>query len=470
MWDVGARGPVRGVRVPLSESPNRFSQHALAMAGRVVVVWLAVAIMATAHRPLVAGGLIGISVAAAIWLVGLRAAAARAPYVLGPGVPSAIGATVGLVGVAAVNPYVPGLHLSIGSLLGMSIGIFVSSTAWESVLDRTARRRVLVVGSSAVADLQKAARQAGRLSFEMVAAEPLGDDPDGSAELSPVDLAPIIAAQRPDLIVLADERSSSQAVERLLDITDGRFHVVGLTGFYEYAFGCVPLSRMTPLWFMSLLHVRQRAPRRPSKRIFDVVVALVGLLVLALLFPIFALAIKCTPGPVIYRQTRLGERGRRFTMYKLRTMSATAEADCGAVFAQAVDPRCTRVGRWLRRTHLDELPQLWNVLKGDMSIVGPRPERPEHIAMLEQGVPYWSRRLLLRPGVTGWAQVQSGYADDCASAAEKLSRDFWYMRHGNLAIDVAVCLQTGRLALEALNPRRLLLRFIAPASREHALR
>jgi lipopolysaccharide/colanic/teichoic acid biosynthesis glycosyltransferase len=271
----------------------------------------------------------------------------------------------------------------------------------------------------------------------------------------------------------ADCRSAeySQALERLLDITDRRFHVVGLTSFYEYAFGCVPVSKMTPMWFMSLLHVRQRAPRRPSKRVFDVVVALLGLLILALLFPFFALAIKCSsPGPALYRQVRVGERGRRFTMYKLRTMCAWAEAETGAVFAQASDPRCTRIGRLMRNSHLDELPQLWNVLKGEMSIVGPRPERPEHIAMLEEHVPYWSRRLMLKPGLTGWAQVQSGYADDSTSAADKLAHDFWYMRHGNLAIDVAVCLQTVRLALEGLDPHPLWLRLVAHAGREQALR
>jgi lipopolysaccharide/colanic/teichoic acid biosynthesis glycosyltransferase len=296
------------------------------------------------------------------------------------------------------------------------------------------------------------------------------DATGGAAEPpNPVDLAPIVAAQRPDIIVFADEHSCSDGVERLLDITDRRFRVVGLTSFYEYAFGCVPVSQLTPLWFMSLLHVRQRAPRRPSKRLFDVVVAGVGLVLTALLLPLFALAIKCTPGPVIYRQTRVGERGRRFTMYKLRTMTARAE-EGGAVFAQASDPRCTRVGRLLRQTHLDELPQLWNVLRGDMSIVGPRPERPELIAMLEQGVPFWSRRLLLKPGMTGWAQVRSGYASDCEGAADKLSHDFWYMRHGNLAIDVAVCLQTVRLALEMFSPRRVWGRAAGQPSREHALR
>jgi exopolysaccharide biosynthesis polyprenyl glycosylphosphotransferase len=449
---------------------GRISRSLIAATGRVVVIWVAVAMIASAHRPLDADGLLGVSVAAAIWIVTLRAASAKAPYVLGRGVPAAIGSTTGLVCVAAVNPYVAGLQLSLGALLGIWVGIFLSSAAWEGVLERTAKRRVLVVGTSAIADLEAAARRSRRVSFEMVPAVGVLDGTHSPTEpLNALDLAPIVAAQHPDLIVLADEHSCSQALERLLDITDRRFRVAGLTSFYEYAFGCVPVRELTPLWFLGLLHVRQRAPRRPSKRVFDVVVAMIGLVFTALLLPLFALAIKRTPGPVIFRQTRVGERGRRFTMYKLRTMTVTAE-DGGAVFAQASDPRCTAFGRFLRRTHLDELPQLWNVLRGDMSIVGPRPERPELIAMLEEGVPFWSRRLLMRPGMTGWAQVRSGYASDCATAAEKLSHDFWYMRHGNFAIDVAVCLQTARLALGIFSPRHVLARVSGRVSREHALR
>jgi lipopolysaccharide/colanic/teichoic acid biosynthesis glycosyltransferase len=161
---------------------------------------------------------------------------------------------------------------------------------------------------------------------------------------------------------------------------------------------------------------------------------------------------------VIYRQTRLGESGRHFTIYKFRTMRDGAERPCEAVWAQDQDPRATGVGRVLRATHLDELPQLWNVLRGDMSIVGPRPERPEFIELLEAGVPFWSRRLLVRPGLTGWAQVNCGYAADSASAAEKLAYDFWYLRHSSLAVDLAVCVRTLALVLAVLEPRRLRVR------------
>jgi hypothetical protein len=133
----------------------------------------------------------------------------------------------------------------------------------------------------------------------------------------------------------------------------------------------------------------------------------------------------------------------------------------------------TPVGRFLRSTHLDELPQLWNVLRGDMSIVGPRPERPEFIELLEHEVPFWSRRLLIKPGVTGWAQVCSGYAADCGTAAEKLSYDLWYLRHRSLTVDLAACLRTLPLCLELLDPRKLRRRSrdmpeVAPSAPLHA--
>jgi lipopolysaccharide/colanic/teichoic acid biosynthesis glycosyltransferase len=151
-------------------------------------------------------------------------------------------------------------------------------------------------------------------------------------------------------------------------------------------------------------------------------------------------------------------------------MPVTAERPGEPVFAQASDPRASGAGRLLRRTHLDELPQLWNVLKGDMSIVGPRPERPEFVEMLEASIPYWSRRLLMKPGMTGWAQVRCGYASDCASAAEKLSYDFWYMRHGSLAVDLAVCIKTVLQAVECLEPRRLRMRGAATRTEEPSAR
>ena len=313
---------------------------------------------------------------------------------------------------------------------------------------------MLVIGDSAVEDIVAAAARGPRGYFEVVGAStlPSRELPAPSpAALS--GLAAVVEAQRPDYIVLADEQSCSDAVERLLDMTDRRFRVAGLTSFFEHAFGCVPLPHVTPMWFLGLLHVRQRMRSRPLKRLFDICVAGFGLICAAPVMLVLAVLVKRTPGPALYRQTRVGEAGRLFTIYKLRSMAVTAEQPGMPVYAQANDPRVTGVGRFMRRTHLDELPQLWNVLRGDMSLVGPRPERPEWVRELEQDVPYWSRRLLVRPGMTGWAQVRCGYASDCASSAEKLSYDFWYMRHSNFAVDLAVCVRTLVLVVEILDPR-----------------
>ena len=201
---------------------------------------------------------------------------------------------------------------------------------------------------------------------------------------------------------------------------------------------------------MGVLHLRQHVYARWSKRAFDIVVASCGLLLLAPLLPVLALLVWRTNGPIVYRQTRLGEGGRPFTVYKFRTMISEAEAAGRPQWATEFDQRVTAVGRFLRRSHLDEVLQLWNVLKGDMSMVGPRPERPEFVAMLEASMPYWNRRLLIKPGITGWAQIRCGYAADREACEAKLSYDLWYIRHRNLAVDIAVCLRTAALMVSAL--------------------
>ena len=446
---------------PPGPGPAPPSSRLIAAGGRYALIWLSVAIIAAAEHPLDTGGLVAVSLAAALWLATLRAAFAGVPYALGPGVPTLIGTTTGLVGVAAINGHVPGLGLSLPALLGAALGVLVSITVWECVLDRTlSRRRVLVIGSTDVAELATAAERNRRMAFEVLgSAEPSRPALDALADL--------VTVQRPDLILLADDQSSSAALDRLLDITDGRFRVAGLTSFYEYALGCVPVHHITPMWFMSLLHVRQRMYSRWVKRTFDVVTAGLGLLITAPLLPLIALAVRGTPGPIIYRQVRVGDGGRRFEIYKFRTMVDGAERPGEAVWAKDADPRTTPVGAFLRRTHLDELPQLFNVLKGDMSMVGPRPERPELIAMLEESIPFWSRRLLIKPGMTGWAQVHCGYAADFTAAYEKLAYDFWYLRHRSLAVDLAICVRTLRIVLEILEPGRVALRRLR-AARHHA--
>ena len=161
-----------------------------------------------------------------------------------------------------------------------------------------------------------------------------------------------------------------------------------------------------------------------------------------------AIAIRLTsPGPALYSQRRVGKDGQIFTIHKFRSMRADAEARTGAVWSVENDPRVTPVGRILRRTRLDELPQLWNVLVGDMSIVGPRPERPEFVADLTTQIPFYGQRHVVRPGLTGWAQVRHSYGSSVDDALQKLQYDLFYIKHLSIAFDLFICLETLKTVL-----------------------
>jgi exopolysaccharide biosynthesis polyprenyl glycosylphosphotransferase len=432
-----------------TRSPHRLGLLPLiAEAGRVTAVVLPVLVVYVAARPFAPDVLPALALLVAVWLATLRSAAGAGQGQLGAAPTLAVGSVTGLVAVAALDPWFPGLQLGPAFLLGMTAGVFVSSAVWERAVRLTSvgRRRVLVVGTDRLSDaMADELERAGIRGLGLVARVAAGDEEPatGTVPLLGVlaELEDVVRAQRPDLIVLTDEGTYADAADRLLDIPDGRFRVVGLAGFFEVALGRVPLEQITPAWFLSLLHPRQRVYTRFAKRTFDVLAAAVGLLVVAPLLPLLALLTKTTRGPVLYRQTRMGEAGEPFTIYKFRTMTSDVEAD-GPELASFDDPRTTGVGRILRRTHLDELPQLWNVLKGEMSIVGPRPERPEFIDSLEEAVPFWNRRLLVKPGITGWAQVRCEYGVDVDAMARKLSYDLWYLRHRSLLVDFAICVET----------------------------
>ena len=432
----------------------------VALTGGAAVVWLAVSVPYLSQRPVTGLGLLVITLLAAIWIVTLRSAFAAGKGTIGTGLSAAIGSATGLVIVGAIDPWFPGLQLGPVGLLGISVGIFASASIWEWVVRQTSagRTSVLVVGTEELATgLGEEMRRASS-GFHLLGRIGACRPSEGHEEVPCLgglpELAQVVEAQRPDIVVLTDEASYKLVVDRLLDVSGAGFRIAGLATFFEYAFGRVPLPHLTPAWFMGVLHLRQHVYARWSKRAFDIFVASIGLLLLAPLLPVIAFFVWRTDGPMIYRQTRLGEGGRPFTVYKFRTMACDAEAPDQPQWATECDQRATPIGRFLRRTHLDEVPQLWNVLKGDMSMVGPRPERPEFVAMLEASTPFWSRRLLIKPGVTGWAQICSGYAADCEASADKLSYDLWYIRHRNLAVDVAVCLKTAGLVVSSLLQRR----------------
>jgi exopolysaccharide biosynthesis polyprenyl glycosylphosphotransferase len=430
----------------------------VAETGRAGLVWFALAVVYTAGDPLTDGAIVAVTLAASIWLVTLRAASSPSVLLFGRTLSKLVGVGLGSILVALLNGTSVGLHLTWTRVTAAALGVLATATFWDWFVDRAlaARKRVLFVGANEfdvlVAEDVRRCRQSG---FEIVGCASTMDAARSGAAVRLVgmeELEQVVEAQHPDIVVLADEATFEDALDRLLD-ADAHVRVATLASFCEYAFGRVPIEHIGPAWFLSLVHLRQHVYTRRSKRIFDVVVAVIGLVLSAPVLAIMAALAKTTPGPVLHRQVRVGEGGRCFTVLKIRTMRCDAEQG-GATFTCENDPRVTRTGRILRRSHLDELPQLWNVLRGDMSIVGPRPERPEFIEMIEEAVPFWNRRVLVKPGVTGWAQLLGDYASDCDGMAQKLSYDLWYLRHSSVLVDLAICVETVALQVRALLPRR----------------
>jgi lipopolysaccharide/colanic/teichoic acid biosynthesis glycosyltransferase len=220
--------------------------------------------------------------------------------------------------------------------------------------------------------------------------------------------------------------------------------VRSLGDFYEELTGRMLLDQLGHSWLLSL-PMRSETSRLYSafKRGVDIVAACVGLVVLCVLFPFIWGAIKVEDGgSVLYGQDRSGKYGHVFKILKLRTMSEGEEEVEEQRQTDAADPRITRVGRVLRRLHLDELPQVWNVLRGDMSIIGPRPEQPAYVAMLQESIEFYNTRLSVRPGLTGWAQVNLGYGGGVEGAREKLSYDLYYIKRQSAALDMLILART----------------------------
>jgi exopolysaccharide biosynthesis polyprenyl glycosylphosphotransferase len=255
-------------------------------------------------------------------------------------------------------------------------------------------------------------------------------------------IADLLSEHRVDEVVVGSELVSNGAVGRAVaSCLERRCRVTDQATFVEKLLGEVPVESITAEWFLRA-DVQNRGNYEAASRLWSSVAAGVGLVLTLPLWPLIALAIRLdSRGPALFRQIRVGQYGRYFTMYKFRTMRRDAEKD-GARWAQPHDARATRVGRWLRQSRLDELPQLLNVLRGDMALVGPRPERPEFVHNLEPVLPHYRLRHLTRPGLTGWAQIHHGYGGSIADAHRKLCFDLYYLKHRTLEMDVAILIRT----------------------------
>ena len=264
-------------------------------------------------------------------------------------------------------------------------------------------------------------------------------------------LTELKAVPRVDRVLIAlKDRRGTLPVRELLDLRLSGVQVEEATSLLERISGKLEVDELYPSGLIFAEGFRLNQPVLVLRRIASLAVSLCALLVTLPLIPFIVLAIKLdSPGPVLFRQERVGKNGKTFLLYKFRSMRVDAESAGGPVWASDNDPRITRVGWFLRTTRLDEIPQLWNVLKGDMGFVGPRPERPEFVQWLSDDIPYYKLRNIIRPGVTGWAQVKYEYAGSLEGSKEKLKYDLYYVKHMSLTLDLLILFKTVKTILFA---------------------
>jgi sugar transferase (PEP-CTERM system associated) len=281
----------------------------------------------------------------------------------------------------------------------------------------------------------------------------IGDLIDGVPIVGHVDnLKSYVRHYRAETLIIAASLAKEHALLKILrPLRYAGIELLDYASFYERIAQEIPLDHIDDEWLMHAAMNSSRIHIRKLKRIMDVVVAVAGLVLSLPVCLITAILVKLdSPGPVLYRQRRLGLDSQPYTVTKFRTMRTDAETQSGAVWSSRNDARITRVGRFLRKSRIDEIPQLINVLRGEMSLVGPRPERPEFVEELAKSIPFYKERLLVPPGITGWAQVCFPYASSVNASRRKLQFDLYYIKHMSLVLDIVVLLRTFKTILVGL--------------------
>jgi sugar transferase (PEP-CTERM system associated) len=326
------------------------------------------------------------------------------------------------------------------------------------MLNALGHRRILFLGDSVtLAELAAGLKTRPELGFSVLGyvSDAPNESPDtdpaaGMTQLGPVsDLRKIVTEMKPDMIVIGmAERRNRLPVGELLDLRFSGVPVMEIATVYESAFGRVCTRELRP---SQLIFSEELGPNQTSVSIqsaYAFVLAFIGVILAMPVMLIVALLVRLSsPGPILLRQTRVGLHGQPFVVYKFRSMYQNAEVATGAVWAVKNDPRITRVGLYLRRFRLDELPQLFNVLKGDMSIAGPRPERPEFVATLAEKIPFYRQRHGVKPGITGWAQISYKYGDSIEDTVMKLEYDLYYIKHLSTSLDLFIYFHTFKTML-----------------------
>ena len=377
-----------------------------------------------------------------------------------------IAVAVAYVAAALLFYAVPALDVGRG-VMGLTGGFALVGLAltrfmfYRTVDEDFFKRRVLVWGAGARARTigSRLRRRTDQRGFRIVgyvrAPSDAGDVPKGPLfRANPGLLRLALRSRIEEIVVAMDDRRRGFPTADLLECRLRGIQVTDLLTFLERESGRVSIELMHPSWLIFANGFRCDFLRLATKRAFDIAVSACILVAAAPVALLTALAIFVEDrGPILYRQWRAGQNGRPFRIFKFRSMRVNAEADGRAVWAAANDARVTRVGAWIRRLRIDELPQVINVLVGQMSLVGPRPERPEFVAQLAGKVPFYEERHFVKPGVTGWAQVRYSYGGSEKDAQEKLEYDLYYVKHHSLAFDLLVLLQTVEIVLFRIGSR-----------------
>jgi sugar transferase (PEP-CTERM system associated) len=367
-----------------------------------------------------------------------------------------VGIAIGTIGVAAIYFVFPDIALPVEfamvSLTASFAGILLARRYFFHHVDSNIfRRRTLIFGAGdKAATIEELRRRADRRGFTVVGVVRADGDAHRSQVIGPsIDARPLDQLVRElqvdEIVIAMDDRRGNLPTRELLRCIRDEVDVVELVEFLERESGKIRTDLINPSWLIFSPGFRASLFRRIGKRTLDVCISVMALLCFWPLMLAIAVAILIEDGfgaTVLYRQKRVGLKGEVFSMLKFRSMVEDAEKICGAVWAEQDDARITRVGHVIRKFRLDEIPQFWNVLRGEMSLVGPRPERPEFVEQLVASVPYFFERHLAKPGVTGWAQLRYGYGSSREDAAEKLQYDFYYIKNQSLILDLVILLQT----------------------------
>jgi len=367
--------------------------------------------------------------------------------------------SLGIILLSVIYFLVPELGLWRSNLLyamgaAILLLIFLRILLGKTLGSQAFKRRVVVLGAGARAQRLKELSKTPGAAFAVVGYIAMSDVhrviPEAIARDAIYNLADHVVLLNASEVVLAlEERRNALPLKDLLRIKTTGVHVNEISTFLERETGRVDLDSVNPSWLIfSDGFSSGRMLSSMFKRLFDLAASLV---LLALTLPVIAIAaivVKIdSKGPAFYRQRRVGIYGQGFDILKLRSMRTDAEVGGQAVWAEKDDPRITRVGRFLRMCRIDELPQCWSVLKGEMSFVGPRPERPQFVEDLEQKLPYYAERHMVKPGITGWAQINYPYGASIEDSRQKLEYDLYYAKNYSPFLDILILLQTIRVVL-----------------------